>query len=114
VSQNRTPNSAAIAEIPVISVVGVASIVAVLRIPREAIDNHAARGLSEGDPTSEAPRGFSVLFACKPLLVLAAALALLHLGNGAMLPLYGLAVVAANKVIRRPSSPPSSSSPRPP
>jgi hypothetical protein len=35
------------------------------------------------------------LLDCKPLLVLAAALALFHLGNGAMLPLYGLAVVAA-------------------
>jgi MFS family permease len=35
-----------------------------------------------------------VLVECKPLLVLAAALALFHIGNAAMLPLYGLAVVA--------------------
>jgi MFS family permease len=35
-----------------------------------------------------------VLLECKPLLILAAALACFHLGNGAMLPLYGLAVVA--------------------
>ena len=35
-----------------------------------------------------------MLLECKPLLVLAAALACFHLGNGAMLPLYGLAVVA--------------------
>ena len=33
----------------------------------------------------------------KPLLILAAALAMLHLGNGAMLPLYGLAVIKAGK-----------------
>jgi MFS family permease len=34
-----------------------------------------------------------VLVTCKPLLVLALALLLFHLGNAAMLPLYGLAVV---------------------
>ena len=38
--------------------------------------------------------GITVLLECKPLLILAAALACFHLGNGAMLPLYGLAVVA--------------------
>ena len=38
-----------------------------------------------------------MLLECKPLLVLAACLAMFHLGNGAMLPLYGLAVVAAHK-----------------
>ena len=37
--------------------------------------------------------GFRVLFEWKPLLVLAAASRCFHLGNGAMLPLYGLAVV---------------------
>jgi len=35
-----------------------------------------------------------VLVECKPLLILAAALLFFHLGNAAMLPLYGLAVVA--------------------
>ena len=38
-----------------------------------------------------------MLLECKPLLILAAALACFHLGNGAMLPLYGLAVVAAKQ-----------------
>ena len=37
--------------------------------------------------------GFRVLLECKPLLILAGALAFFHLGNAAMLPLYGLAVV---------------------
>jgi MFS family permease len=75
---------------------GVASIISVLRIPRDAIDDRAARGLAEkrsGDTAS----GLSVLLKSRPLLVLAAALALFHLGNGAMLPLYGLAVVAAKQ-----------------
>jgi MFS family permease len=37
------------------------------------------------------------LLSCKPLLLLAAALALFHLGNAAMLPLYGMAVAAARQ-----------------
>ena len=42
--------------------------------------------------------GFSVLLKNRTLLILAAALACFHLGNGAMLPLYGLAVVATKQV----------------
>lgn len=75
-----------------------ASIVSVAMIPRDAIDHRIARGLPEqGSTTEDRPRPLSVLLRCKPLLVLAAALALFHLGNGAMLPLYGLAVVAARQ-----------------
>ena len=75
---------------------GLASIVSVLLIPRRSIDDRAARGLREGDASQQAS-GLSVLLSCRPLLVLAAALALFHLGNAAMLPLYGLAVVAARQ-----------------
>jgi MFS family permease len=94
---------------------GVISITAVLMIPRKIIDNRAARGLETrhvrkkkhgskqdgGDAEEEVDedeglQGFRVLVKSKPLLVLAAALALFHLGNGAMLPLYGLAVVGAH------------------
>jgi MFS family permease len=49
--------------------------------------------MKEGE-TNDKASGYRVLVECKPLLVLAAALAMFHLGNGAMLPLYGLAVVA--------------------
>ncbi len=75
---------------------GVLSIASVMMIPRKAIDDDAARGLGDeaGDRKAE---GWKVLLECKPLLVLAACLGLFHLGNGAMLPLYGLAVVAAHK-----------------
>lgn len=76
---------------------GVASIVSVLRIPRGAIDDRAARGMRESGPGGERASGVSVLLNCRPLLVLGAALALFHLGNGAMLPLYGLAVAAAKQ-----------------
>ena len=73
---------------------GVLSIIAVLMIPAKAIDDRVARGLKDGDGDGDQASGFKVLLECKPLLVLAAALAFFHLGNGAMLPLYGLAVVA--------------------
>ena len=38
-----------------------------------------------------------MLFRCKPLLILAASLACFHLGNGAMLPMFGMAVVGAKQ-----------------
>jgi MFS family permease len=70
------------------------SIAAVLLIPRRAIDHAAARGIKQVSGTEDRPSGFLVLAECKPLLVLAAALLLFHLGNAAMLPLYGMAVVS--------------------
>jgi MFS family permease len=76
---------------------GVVSIVSVLMIPRTAIDDRAARGLEGGGGGDDKAQGWKVLAQSKPLLVLAACLALFHLGNGAMLPLYGMAVVAAHK-----------------
>ena len=73
---------------------GVLSIIAVLMIPANAIDHRAARGLHEDGKDDEKASGFKVLFECKPLLVLSGALLMFHLGNAAMLPLYGLAVVS--------------------
>ena len=74
---------------------GVLAIASVLMIPADAIDDDAARGLAKGGTDDGKASGFTVLLRSKPLLILAAALACFHLGNGAMLPLYGLAVVAA-------------------
>jgi MFS family permease len=73
---------------------GVLSIASVLTIPADAIDDDEARGLSRAGDEAGKVGGITVLLECKPLLILAAALACFHLGNGAMLPLYGLAVVA--------------------
>lgn len=73
---------------------GVLSIISVLLIPADAIDHAAARGIREGREDGNAVSGISVLARRRPLLILAAALACFHLGNGAMLPLYGMAVVA--------------------
>lgn len=80
------------------AVFGVLSIISVMMIPRDRIDDRAARGLEKNEGRDDAASGIGVLLGCKPLLVLAAALALFHLGNGAMLPLYGIAVVAAKQI----------------
>jgi MFS family permease len=76
---------------------GVLSIISVLMIPSDAIDDDAARGLDRNKEDNGKVGGIRVLLECKPLLILAAALACFHLGNGAMLPLYGLAVVASKQ-----------------
>ncbi|MCV7031695.1 MFS transporter [Mycobacterium sherrisii] len=70
------------------------AIVSVLAIPAGRINDHIARGeaTAGGAPVSR----MRVLLESKPLLALAAALVLFHLGNAAMLPLYGLAVVATH------------------
>ncbi len=76
---------------------GVLSIISVLMIPSAAIDDDEARGLDKKEGDNGKIGGIGVLFESKPLLILAAALACFHLGNGAMLPLYGLAVVSAKQ-----------------
>lgn len=73
---------------------GVFSIICVMLIPKDAIDDRVARGIDDEGDEHGSVSGWKVLVECKPLLILAAALALFHLGNGAMLPLYGLAVVS--------------------
>lgn len=78
------------------AVFGIFTFAAALMIPRAAIDDRVARGLG-GDPRGDTVKGWRVLWQCRPLLMLAAALALFHLGNGAMLPLYGLAVVSGQE-----------------
>lgn len=75
---------------------GVLSIISISLIPSKSIDDKAARGLSDKEDSDHKASGFSVLLSCKPLLILAAALACFHLGNGGLLPLYGMA--AAEKM----------------
>jgi MFS family permease len=76
---------------------GAASVASALAIPKKSIDDRAARGMREGAKADEQAHGLSILLTCKPLLILAASLGLFHLGNGAMLPLYGMAVVTAKQ-----------------
>ena len=74
---------------------GVLAIAAVLLIPSAAIDHRAARGLGHADG-ADTLSGWRVLLTCRPLALLAITLGLFHLGNAAMLPLYGMAIVAAH------------------
>ncbi|MDR5815983.1 MULTISPECIES: MFS transporter [unclassified Caballeronia] len=81
-------------------VFAVLMVISTLLIRRDAIDHDSARGLGglgASNPEHEHASGFRVLLTCRPLLLLAASLAMFHLGNAAMLPLYGLAVVAAHQ-----------------
>lgn len=85
-------------------VFGILTVISTLLIRRDAIDHDNARGLgasasgeSNAGHEHEHASGFRVLLTCRPLLLLAASLAMFHLGNAAMLPLYGLAVVAAHQ-----------------
>lgn len=73
------------------------AIISVLRLPASAIDNRAARGWEKAQGPDDHASGFRVLLTCKPLLILNFALTLFHLGNAAMLPLYGMAVVATHQ-----------------
>ena len=81
---------------------GILTIITVFFIPAASIDDNAARGLNNSSDKEEKASGLRVLVTCKPLLVLAIALAFFHLGNGAMLPLYGLA--GASKIEGDPAS----------
>jgi MFS family permease len=69
----------------------VASLVSVLMIPADAIDNDLARGLDHARDagTPATPAGWLVLLTCRPLLIFPACVALFHFANAAMLPLVG-------------------------
>jgi predicted MFS family arabinose efflux permease len=75
---------------------GVITVACVLLIPSHSIDDRAARGSKEDDPESQ-PSGLTMLLKHKALLVLALALAVFHLGNAAIVPLYGLSAVSNNE-----------------
>jgi MFS family permease len=67
--------------------------VALLSIPRSAIDEDRARGLvdraTEETDGAEKPSGYSVLLRCRPLVVFAVCAMLFHFANAPLLPLVG-------------------------
>jgi predicted MFS family arabinose efflux permease len=75
---------------------GAVTIACVLMIPPDTIDHRTARGWKEDDPDSQ-PHALTVLLKHKVLLVLALALAVFHLGNAAIVPLYGISAVTGNQ-----------------
>jgi predicted MFS family arabinose efflux permease len=75
----------------VLAIMAMLSIAATLGIDPRRIDHRAARGAAEDNA---AVAKFAVLLQSKELMLLGATLTLFHLGNAAMLPLLGQAVVA--------------------
>ena len=75
---------------------GAVTIACVLMIPPETIDHRTARGWKEDDPDSQ-PHALTVLLKHKVLLVLGLALAVFHLGNAAIVPLFGISAVTDNQ-----------------
>jgi MFS family permease len=84
-----------------LAAMAVASVLATLSIPADAIDDHVARGLdhtTEGHADhGDKPSGFQVLLACRPLLIFAGATVLFHFSNAAMLPLVGQKLALVNR-----------------
>ncbi len=79
---------------------GVLAIISVLSIPSAPSTTAPRAGWKDEDGDDQEggqAEGFKALLANKPMLILAGALACFHLGNGAMLPLYGMAVGGAGK-----------------
>ncbi|MDR6951939.1 putative MFS family arabinose efflux permease [Ancylobacter sp. 3268] len=72
----------------------VGSVLSVLAIRPGDIDHDAARGLAPTGGGDEQAEGWRSLLSDRRLLVVALTLALFHLGNAAMLPLLGQAMVA--------------------
>jgi MFS family permease len=73
---------------------GAVTIACVLMIPPDTIDHRTARGAKEDD---HRPHALTVLLKHKTLLVLALALAVFHLGNAAIVPLFGISAVTAHQ-----------------
>ena len=75
-----------------VPVFAVLASLAMLSIPRSAIDQDRARGLGEGEAKPEggqAPSGTLTLLGCKPLVVFALCAMLFHFANAPLLPLVG-------------------------
>jgi MFS family permease len=74
------------------------SVLATLRIPRDAIDHDLARGMDHTSPEQRRrPSGFAVLLHNRRLMIFAAVAFIFHLANAAMLPLVGQVLALHNK-----------------
>ena len=86
-----------------LAAMALASVVATLSIPADAIDDRMARGLDEAEkPAIEGtakPSGIKVLLQCRPLLIFAASSVVFHFANAAMLPLVGQKLALNNAAI---------------
>jgi Na+/melibiose symporter-like transporter len=74
--------------------------IAMLSIPRAAIDENRARGLPDGDTgaasSAVSPSGIAVLLQCRPLVVFGLCAMLFHFANAPLLPLVGQELAQAH------------------
>jgi MFS family permease len=83
-----------------LAAMAVISVVATLRVPRDAIDNDVARGMDKAIGEHHAqPSGFAVLLHNRRLMVFAAVVFMFHLANAAMLPLVGQELALHNRQV---------------
>lgn len=82
----------------VLAAMAVLSIVATVRIPRDAIDHDVARGMDHapGEPRHQ-PSRFAALLHNRRLLIFTAAMVTFHFANAAMLPLVGQVLALHHK-----------------
>ena len=82
----------------VLAVMAVVSVVATLRVPRDAIDNDVARGMDRAAGSQHGqPSGFSVLLHNRRLMTFAAVVVMFHFANAALLTLVGQELGLHNK-----------------
>jgi MFS family permease len=76
------------------------SVMATLRVPRDAVDNDVARGMdrSTGEQHRR-PTGFAVLLRNRTLMIFAVLVFIFHFANAAMLPLVGQQLALHNKEV---------------
>lgn len=83
-----------------LAIMAAVSVVATLRVPRDAIDDDMARGMDRtvGERHSQ-PSGFAVLLHNRPLLIFAVVVFAFHFANAALLPLVGQQLALHNKEV---------------
>jgi len=82
--------------VPIFSVL---TMIAVLSIPADAIDNNRARDLESTPDAADSPTGaagYGILFQSRPLVVFGFCVMLFHLANAALLPLVGQKLAVAH------------------
>ena len=82
--------------VPIFSVL---TMIAVLSIPADAIDNNRARDLESAPDAADSPTGaagYGILFQSRPLVVFGFCVMLFHLANAALLPLVGQKLAVAH------------------
>jgi MFS family permease len=83
-----------------LAIMAALSVVATLRVPRDAIDNDMARGMDKAmGERHRQPSGFAVLLHNRPLLIFAVVVFAFHFANAAMLPLVGQELALHNKAV---------------